>query len=396
MISDWYFPKVGGIEYCMHSLAKTLIKEGHKVHIITRSYPGVPQYSIRDRVTIIRVKSSPLPGQQRFLAPEAYKELYALLKSGNYDLIHSHGLDSPLSMAALIASRKLGIPSVVTNHSLVGHTPLSSFLYLAGKLLVKNADAVIAVSSAVEKDSKLMTKKPVYRIFNGIDCEENDFKTLLPVDREGKLIIASVARMTKKKGVQHLVRLAPSLLERNENLIFIMIGNGPLTKKLEKKVKKSGLSGNFYFTGEIPRRAVLDYLEQADIFAHPSSDEGFGISILEAISKRVPVVAMNHSGVSDIIEHGVNGYLADNLMDFSSCLQALIENPALRTEFSQKAAEGLPDYDWDRIYEQTCGVYKSVINGKYQNNSSEQESSSESEYKKVIKTSDQREIIREK
>jgi glycosyltransferase involved in cell wall biosynthesis len=380
----------------MHSLAKTLIKESHKVHIITRSYPGVPQYNIRDRITIIRVKSSPLPGQQRFLAPGAYKELYALLKSGNYDLIHSHGLDSPLSMAALIASRKLGIPSVVTNHSLVGHTPLSPFLYLAGKLLVKNADAVIAVSSAVEKDSKLMTKKPVYRILNGIDCEENDFKTLLPVDREGKLVIASVARMTKKKGVQHLVRLAPSLLERNENLIFIMIGNGPLTKKLEKKVKKSGLSGNFYFTGEIPRRAVLDYLEQADIFAHPSSDEGFGISILEAISKRVPVVAMNHSGVSDIIEHGVNGYLADNLVDFSSCLQVLIENPALRTEFSQKAAEGLPDYDWNRIYEQTCEVYTSVINGKYQNNSSEQESSSENEYKKVIKTSDQREIIREK
>lgn len=368
MISDWYFPKVGGIEYCMHSLAKTLIQEGHKVHIITRSYPDIPQYSIRDRITIIRVKKSPLPGQQRFLMPGAYKELYDLLKSGNYDLIHSHGLDSPLSMAALIASKKLGIPSVVTNHSLVGHTLLSPFLYLAGKLLVKNADAVIAVSSAVEKDSKLMTKKPVYRIFNGIDCKENDFKTLLPVDREGKLVIASVARMTKKKGVQHLVRLAPSLLEKNENLIFIMIGNGPLTKKLEKKVKKFGLSGNFYFTGEIPRRAVLDYLEQADIFAHPSSDEGFGISILEAISKRVPVVAMNHSGVSDIIEYGVNGYLADNLIEFSTCLQTLIENPALRAEFSQKAAEGLPDYNWNRIYEQTCRIYTGVTNGKYQNN----------------------------
>ena len=92
--------------------------------------------------------------------------------------------------------------------------------------------------------------------------------------------------MTKKKGVQHLVRLAPSLLEKYENLIFVMIGNGPLKKKLEKKVEKHGLSENFYFTGEIPRKKVLGYLQQADIFAHPSSDEGFGISILEAISKK--------------------------------------------------------------------------------------------------------------
>ncbi|KKH46711.1 glycosyltransferase [Methanosarcina sp. 1.H.A.2.2] len=49
--------------------------------------------------------------------------------------------------------------------------------------------------------------------------------------------------------------------------------------------------------------------------AHQSSDEGFGIPILEAISKKVPFIAMNHSGVSDIIGHGVNGYLADNLTE---------------------------------------------------------------------------------
>lgn len=391
MISDWYFPKVGGIEYCMHSLAKTLIQEGHEVHIITRSYPGIPQYSTNDRITIVRVKSRPLPGQKRFLMPGAYKELYDLLKYGNYDIVNSHGLDSPLGMVALIASRKLGLPSVITNHSLVGHTYLSPLLYLAGKVLVRNADAVIAVSSAVEKDSRLMTEKPVYRICNGIECEENKFKSVLPIDRERKILIVSVARMTRKKGVQHLVNLAPSLLKKYDNLMFVMIGNGPLTKKLEKKVKKYGLSENFYFTGEIPRKTVLDYLEQADIFAHPSSDEGFGISILEAILKKVPVVAMNHSGVSDIIEHGVNGYLADNLTDFSSCLQTLIENPGLRTEFSQKAAEGLPKYDWSKIYEQTCRVYTGVINGKYQNSHLEHESLPEKEYKKMLKKSDQRE-----
>jgi glycosyltransferase involved in cell wall biosynthesis len=148
-----------------------------------------------------------------------------------------------------------------------------------------------------------------------------------------------------------------------------MIGDGPLRKKLEKKVEETGLSRNFYFTGEISRKEVLGYLDKADIFALPSIDEAFGVSILEAMSKRVPVVAMNHSGVSDIITNGVNGYLADNLTEFSSHLQTLIENQVLRNAFAQKAVQELSNYDWNRIYEQTYRVYQKVIYEKYHNNS---------------------------
>jgi glycosyltransferase involved in cell wall biosynthesis len=369
LISDWYFPKVGGIEYSIHALAKTLKMHGHEVNVITRSYPGFTQYSIRDGVRVLRIKGKPLPGQHHFLTPNAYKELYDLLKTEDYEIINCHGLDSPIGMAALIAGKKLEIPSVVTNHSLIGNVLCSPALYLAGKLLLKNADAIIAVSSAVERDSKIMTEKPIYRIFNGMDSEDSISKVSFPYDTEGKLIIATVARMTKKKGVQNIVGLAPALLEKNKNLLFLMIGDGPLRKKLEKKVEETGLSRNFYFTGEISRKEVLGYLDKADIFALPSIDEAFGVSILEAMSKRVPVVAMNHSGVSDIITNGVNGYLADNLTEFSSHLQTLIENQVLRNAFAQKAVQDLSNYDWNRIYEQTYRVYQKVIYEKYHNNS---------------------------
>lgn len=368
LISDWYFPKVGGIEYSMHTLAKTLTTHGYQVSVITRSYPGVPENSIRDGVSVIRVKGRPLPGQSRFLTPGAYKELFSLLKNGNYEIVNCHGLDSPIGMGALIASRKLGIPVVVTNHSLVGDTPYRSLYYLAGKLLLKNADAVIAVSSAVEKDSKLMTEKPIYRIFNGVDSEDKIVKVPFPVNTEGKLVIVTVARMTKKKGVQNIVDLAPSLMEKHRNLLFVMIGDGPLREKLEITVKEAGLSGNFYFTGEVSREKVLGYLEQADIFALPSTNEAFGIAILEAMSKEVPVVAMNNSGVSDIITNSVNGYLADSLAEFSSFVENLIETPALRTSFASEALKGLSNYDWNRICEQTSRVYTSVIYEKYHNN----------------------------
>jgi 1,2-diacylglycerol 3-alpha-glucosyltransferase len=368
LISDWYFPKVGGIEYSMHALAKTLAMHGHEVSIITRSYPDIPEYCVRDGVSVIRIKCKPVLGQRRFLMPGAYKQLYFILKQGNYEIVNCHGLDSPIGMSALVASRRLKIPVVITNHSLIGRPIYSPLLYLLGKMFLKNADAIIAVSSAVEKDSKIMTSKPIYRIFNGVDSEDTTVKDSLPFDTEGKIIIATVARMTKKKGVQNIVYVAPSLLARYKNLMFVMVGDGPLRKKLEKMVEEKGLSKNFYFTGEVLRERVLGYLEQADIFALPSSDEAFGISILEAISKNVPVVAMNHSGVSDIIKNGVSGYLANNVTEFTSCLQTLIENPALRTSFAHEANQGLSNFDWDRIYEQTSQVYSKVIYEKYHNN----------------------------
>lgn len=368
LISDWYFPKVGGIEYSMHTLAKTLSMHGHEVSVITRSYPGVPEHSIRDGVSVVRIKGRPLPGQHRFLTPGAYKELFSLLKEGNYEIVNPHGLDSPIGMGALLASKKLGIPVVVTNHSLVGNTPYRQLLYTAGKLLLRHTDAVIAVSSAVEKDSKLMTEKPIYRIFNGVDSEDNVIKIPLPVDTKGKIVIVTVARMTRKKGVQNIIDLAPSLLEKHKNLLFLMIGDGPLREKLERTVEESGLFENFCFTGEVSREKVLGYLEQADIFALPSVNEAFGVSILEAISRKVPVVAMNNSGVSDIIKNGVNGYLADDLNEFSSYLESLIENPTLRASFVREAIQGLSNYDWNRICEQTSRVYTSVIYEKYNNN----------------------------
>ncbi len=368
LISDWYFPKVGGIEYSMHALAKTLAMHGHEVSIITRSYPGIPENCVKDGVSIIRIKSRPLPGQSRFLMPKAYKQLYYLLKKGNYEIVNCHGLDSPIGISALVASHRLKIPVVITNHSLVGQPIYGPLLYLLGKIFLKSADAVIAVSSAVEKDTRLMTSKPIYRIFNGIDSEDIASRVPFPFDPEGKIIIITVARMTKKKGVQNIVHIAPDLLEKYENLMFVMIGDGPLKQKLEKMVEEKGLSGNFYFTGKIPRERVMGYLEHADIFALPSIDEAFGIAILEAISKNVPVVAMNHGGVSDIIKNGVSGYLADDLTEFSSDLQKLIENPVLRTKLAQNAIKELPNYDWEKIYEQTSQVYTKVIYEKYHTN----------------------------
>lgn len=366
LVSDWYYPKVGGVEYSIDALARNLRALGHSVQIITRRYPRAPEYNPGEESYVKRVKGVPVWKQGRVLSPGAYKELYRMLKAGNYSIIHAHSLDSPLCLFSLVASRRLGIPAVVTNHSLIGQTPLRRLLLLAGKFFLRNADAVIAVSSAVERECRLMTKKPVYLIPHGIEAESGGFReNPLPFNGEGKIVITTVARMTGKKRVKDIVEVAPMLLKKHRNIMFLMVGGGPFKEKLEKKVKNLNLNKNFHFTGEVPRKTVLSLLEHSSIFVLPSKDEAFGISILEALSQRVPIVARNHSGVSDIIEHRKTGLLAEDKHEIARYVEELIERPELGEYLSSAAINELYKYNWRDIAKRVEEVYSGVVYGNF-------------------------------
>ncbi len=361
MVSDWYYPKVGGIEYSMKALSDALVRRGHTVDIITREYGDSGNFIPKSSACVIRIKGKPLIGP--FLSLDAYRELYSTIKEGGYDLVHAHGLDSPMGMFSIIAAGRLGIPGVVTNHSLIGGSLLRPFLLLAGRILLRNADAVIAVSSPVAEESKLMGVKRVVVIPNGVDSESEE-KNEIKLNIEGRKVIVTVARMTSKKRVADMVEIAPNLLKKHRNLLFLMVGDGPLKDKLENKVKKMKLSENFYFTGNVPRGTVLKLLENSDIFVLPSEDEAFGVAVLEALSKGLPVVARNHSGVSDIIEHRKTGLLAENKYEIASYIEELLEKPELSEYLSCQALKHIEKYCWDDIARRVEEVYSGVINEK--------------------------------
>lgn len=366
LVSDWYYPKIGGIEYSIDSLASALKELGHEVHIITRRYSGRDNCNSRNGIKVIRVKGREL--DTRFISPSAYWETFKILKSGNYDIIHAHGLDSPLASFSLIAGRKFGIPSVMTNHSLAGRRRMRPLLLLAGRFFLRYADAVIAVSSAVEKESKIMAPGKVYQIPNGIGIEKHD-REKTEFKKDGKIVIATVARMTPKKRVIDIVDIAPEILIKHSNITFLIIGDGPLKKKIEKRARELGVAENFHFTGEVRREEVLNLLESSEIFALPSEDEAFGISILEAISKGVAVVARNNSGVSDIISHKKTGLLADSKAEMKMYIEKLVENPELRQNYATSAHEELYKYNWIKIAKKTEEVYMGVTNAEDFNHS---------------------------
>ena len=334
-----------------------------KYDIITRRYDKLQPFVPIKGLKVIRLRGREIT--KRFLAPRAYKELYSILKYGEYDIIHSHGLDSPLAISSLIMSRILSIPAIITNHSLTGKGLIHIPLHLAGKIFLRYPDAIIAVSSVVEKDTKIMSDKPVYMISNGVDILSPDENNMsIELEKKGRIVVTNVSRMTTKKGVDSIVEIAPSLIEKHQNILFLMVGGGPLKEKLEKQVKKLNIGHNFIFTGEVSRETVFYLLGNSDIFLLPSRDEAFGIVILEAFAKMIPVIAKNNSGVSDIITHGKTGFLVENNAELIEYIEKLIEDPELRKTLATAAHDELKKYEWPDIARKVIDVYTQVIHEK--------------------------------
>ncbi|MGH8604823.1 MAG: glycosyltransferase family 4 protein, partial [Gammaproteobacteria bacterium] len=167
LVSDWYYPKAGGIEYSINSLARNLRLLGHKVHIITRTRKGYNETELQGGIPVLRFAGAGIGG--RLISPKAFGALRRHLMTSDYDIIHVHGLDSPMAMAALFFSRRASLPTVTTNHSLVGNISIRCPVLSICRFFLKASDVVIAVSSAVRKESRLITGRPVYLVPNGVD-----------------------------------------------------------------------------------------------------------------------------------------------------------------------------------------------------------------------------------
>ena len=267
-----------------------------------------------------------------------------------------------MAMAALRMAKRLDLPTVTTNHSLIGNILFRAGLLKGCAILLRASDAVIAVSRAVGAESKSITGRSVHVIPNGVDsCSPNGVDGRYPFEKAGRFVVATVSRMTKKKGVEDLVELAPGLVKKFDRLLFLMVGGGPLEGALQTRVQALGIADHFVFTGEVSRATVLKLLTQADAFVLPCKREAFGIVVLEAISKDLPVVAINHSGVSDIITHNLNGLLADDDRDLPLQLERLIVSETLADSLAGAARDQLEKYQWPNIAAQVEDVYAQVI-----------------------------------
>ena len=360
LLTDWYGPKVGGIEQQLHGLALHLLQEGHEVHVLT----PVPGSEWMDGVQVHRL-DVPL---YRFIRlswhPKAFRQMASIMERERYDIVHCHAsLIAPVAFGGAYLARRLGIPVVVTFHSILGlftrvMTGLDRVTRWSSWPVVFSA-----VSDVVARDlCPLVAPRKIHMLPNACDPS---FWQVAPLSRNGKGIrIVTVMRMSPQKRGKALLRMIQKLGARvgtNTPVKLTIVGDGIQRRAMDKAVSRLGLENTVDIVGYRSHREIRRYFEEADIFVMPSRRESFGLAALEARCAGLPVVGMKESGLSEFIREGREGLLASSDREMVERLAELIRSPDLRSSIARHNRETAPPYDWQRSISKHMELYRMAM-----------------------------------
>lgn len=171
---------------------------------------------------------------------------------------------------------------------------------------VKNIDYLVCISKELKKFyQKKVSAKCVY-IPNVIDS--------IPKIKysKNKNVLIAVGRLFKEKGFNDLIDVINMIKEKRQDIILNIIGNGPEQEKLENKIKKMKLEKNVILLGEMSTEQIYEEMQKASIYLMSSYTEGFGITLIEAMINKLPVIAFDTSNGAKTLLKNNNGILIKN------------------------------------------------------------------------------------
>lgn len=377
LVSDWYYPKVGGVASHMHHLAIHLKKRGHEVAIVTNDLETGKEEELEGLGIELRKipgTVSPILGINLTYGLKSNRELGEYLK--DFEVIHSHHAFTPLALKAVKAGRNLGKAVLLTTHSIsfshesrlweaLGITiPLFSH-YLGFP------HEIIAVSRAAEAFIRHFTDAPVRVIPNGVD--DDVFRPLSEGEKErlkGELgiegrVVLYVSRMSPRKGPHILLNAFQNLSKEMDDVTLVMAGSGEMLPFLRAQAKFLGIDDRVRFLGYVDDSLLPRLFGMADVFVLPSTTaEAFGIVILEAMAAGVPVVATDVGGIPEIIMNSESGLLVPpgNELELRNAIQKLLLDEELAKRFGSNGRRAVEErYSWKKVTEGIEKAYENVM-----------------------------------
>ena len=305
-------------------------------------------------------------------------------------VVHSHTWYAGL--AGHLTALLYDIPHVLTAHSLEPLRPWKAEQLGGGyrvsmwveRTAVQAADAVIAVSAAMREDVLRVypTLDPslVHVIRNGVDAnvwypagpaESGSVLAELGVD-PSRPLVAFVGRITRQKGVPHLVAAAHHF---SPDVQVVLCAGAPDTPELAEEVRAAvaelarGRDGVFWIQEMLPIGELREIVSAASVFVCPSVYEPLGIVNLEAMACGTAVVASDVGGIPETVTDGVTGLLvhydADDPAGFEAGLAEVVNELVADPEKAKRYGEAgrqrcIGDFSWARVAEQTLEIYRKV------------------------------------
>lgn len=356
---------VGGVSQAILSLSKELAARGHQAILAS----GGGQLETRAAALGLTHWRVPLATSQEF-SPQVFAAigvLAARLRKEPVDLLHGHTRVGQVAAARL--SRALRRPYVATWHGFF--TP-----NLGRRLWPCTGEVTIAISEPVRQHLVRVFRVPSARIRmipHGVDptpfespvepSERQRLRDHLGLSAEGP-VVGTVARLVPSKGVDHLIRALRHVRALVPKVRLLLVGDGIARPALERLARAEGVADVVRFAGALPETRTVLSLMDVFIFL-PEEEEGFGLSLLEAMASACPIVAVNRGGGATWVleESGVGTKVASG---DDTALAAAIADYLRYPQLARRAGEHARmvakiRYPLARMVDQVEAVYRELV-----------------------------------
>ena len=379
----------------VHDINRHLVRRGHSVTVVTPGDRSLPRSDMFDGVRIVRFplelppdltygrvaqsRVSWLGKFARVVVMAHYMEaqhraILAEARENGGDVIHAHWA-IPTGPAAVMAARKLGLPSVITMHGGDVYVnpeqgydfPTRWYVRPALRWTLRHAGALTAITEDCRQHA-LRAGAPAEHIrlvFNGTDLRrfspgENGSRG---DPRFGPHMIFACRQLFPRKGIRFLLEAGAALKPQFPDLKIVLAGDGFERPDLARLAAELGIGSDVTFLGWVPNVDLPQYYRAAAVSVIPSLEEGFGIPAAEAMGCEIAVVASDAGGLPEVVENGVTGLVVPrgDAQALAHAIGSLLADPQRRRRMGQAGRErALRLFDWDRSAQQFEEIYQEV------------------------------------
>jgi glycosyltransferase involved in cell wall biosynthesis len=387
----------GGMQDHILMLSEKIAEKGHTVVVITTKHPKGKIYEEVNGVKIhylpTTITGSYFRGGWWEKSVDKFMELHSLKP---FDIVHSQSAGGYYFLKKGL-NKKCSLPSIVSMHGTtydeiktrlrlmsikapVHYIKSIGFIldhiyqyFIYGLPLIRLSDAVISTSNeqaVIIKKIFFINEAKIFKVFNGIDPtpfspRKNEIIRQKHNIAPGENLLLSIARLEKDKGIQNIIYAFPEILKIFPDTKLMIVGDGSYAPELRKRVKKLNLENNVIFTGMLSFESLPDYFNACDLFVNPTiRQNGYDLTILEAMACEKPVVVSNIGSVPTVIEDGVDGLLVPtgDIKKLAEAVRKVLTDKELAQRLGKAARKKIVEkFSVESMVEGTIKVYEEVI-----------------------------------
>lgn len=352
IFTNTFTPHVGGVARSVEAFVAEYRKLGHRVLVVAPEFANMPE----QETDVFRVAAIQNFNASDFsVALPFVDQLSEVLDEFAPDIIHSQH-PFLLGMTALRTARYRQIPLVFTHHTLyeqyTHYVPgdSSTMQRFAVELATRYAnlcDQVIAPSQSI---ADLLQQRgvntPIEVVPTGVYPQRFASGDGAAVRKQHAIaadatVIGHLGRLAPEKNLAFLAHAVANVAVEKPEVHFLVIGAGPSEQEIEHIFAQAGVADRLHMTGVLQQQALIDALHAMDVFAFASFSETQGIVLTEAMAAGLPVVALDASGVREVVQHERNGLLIHEhtTAAFASALKQITAATAQQRETLKQGAK---------------------------------------------------------